>query len=300
MARPYFPDEDSAYYPPRARWYAFVFSLGNALRRRLAMDRNKMPRTMKIGELLAGFFVPGVAVWLRGPKLWGQAALAGSVALILVFNVWLGYPAGNFAFGWLISLHCTGFVYYCSPLMAGEPFQRRLAFTFLMLLAFGLLLYMPARWYIQGHWLMPLRLHGQVIVVQRSFQTHLIKRGEWVAYTLDEEAVGENYHGGVIFLRNGLSLEPVLALPGDRLTFSNQCFAVNGILHTNLPNMPLSGEFIVPENHWFIWPSLGISGHGDVGEARISAALMGLANVSETNFFGKPYHRWFWRKQKLP
>jgi hypothetical protein len=266
----------------------------------MALDRLTLPREMKIGEMVAGFFVPGVAVWLRGPRLWGHAALAGSAALSLVFIVWLGYPAANIAFGLLISLHSTGFVYYCNPLMAGEPFQRRLAFTFLMLLAIGLLLYMPARSFIQGHWVTPLRMNGHVIVVQRSFQPRHIQRGDWVAYTFDENNVGNNYHNGAVWLRNGMSLGPVLALAGDQVTFFTNSFLVNGILHTNLPHMPQTGALTVPENHWFIWPNLDISGHGDVGEARISSAILGLAGVAETNFFGKPLHRWFWRKQILP
>jgi hypothetical protein len=266
----------------------------------MALDRLTLPREMKIGEMVAGFFVPGVAVWLRGPRLWGHAALAGSAALSLVFIVWLGYPAANIAFGLLISLHATGFVYYCNPLMAGERFRSRLAFTFLMLMAIGLLLYMPARSFIQGHWVTPLRMNGHVIVVQRSFQPRHIQRGDWVAYTFDENNVGNNYHNGAVWLRNGMSLGPVLALAGDQVTFFTNSFLVNGILHTNLPHMPQTGALTVPENHWFIWPNLDISGHGEVGEARISSAILGLADVAETNFFGKPLHRWFWRKQILP
>jgi hypothetical protein len=101
-------------------------------------------------------------------------------------------------------------------------------------------------------------------------------------------------------VRNGLSLERVLALAGDRVIFSTNSFFVNDILHTNLPHMPVSGVFIVPEKHWFIWPDLGISGYGDVGEARINVAMLGLSDVAETSFFGKPMTRWFWRKQILP
>src|SRR5690242_6097517 len=119
MARPHMHEESSAYYSPRARWYAPFFYLGNALRLRLAMDRLKLPREMKAGELVAGFFIPGLAFWLRGPRLWGQAALAGSVVLSLVFFALLGFSAANLALGLLISLHTTGFYYYCNPLMAG-------------------------------------------------------------------------------------------------------------------------------------------------------------------------------------
>ena len=264
------------------------------------MDRIKLPREMKTGALVAGFFVPGLAVWLRGPRLWGHAALATSTALIMIFVAWLGYPAANFAFGLLISLHATGLVYYCNPLMADETFRSRLAFTFLILLAIGLLLYLPARNYIQGHWVTPLRMNGHVIVVQRSFRARLIQRGDWVAYKFDEDAVGNNYHGGTVWLRNGLSLGPVLAQAHDQIVFSTNLFSVNGIWQTNLPYMPHAGALTVSEKHWFIWPNLDISGHGDVGEDRISSAMLGLADVPETNFFGKPLHRWFWRKQFLP
>lgn len=300
MARPHIPEETSAYYPPRARWYSVFFYLGNALRRRMALDRLTLPREMKIGELVAGFFVPGLAVWLRGPRLWGRRALAGSVALILVFIVWLGYPAANLAFGLLISLHSTGFVYYCHPLMAGEPFHRRLAFTFLMLLAIGLLLYMPARSFIQGHWLTPLRLNGQVVVVQRIFQARHIQRGDWVAYALPEDEQGEAHNGGAVWVRAGMGLGPVLAAAGDQVNFSTNSFSVNGILHTNLPHMPGSGQLTMSENDWFIWPNLDISGHGNVSEASISSTMLDMASVKETQFFGKPFHRWFWRKQILP
>jgi hypothetical protein len=294
MARPQIPEAASSYYPPRARWYSVFFNLGNALRRRMSLDRLALPREMKLRELAAGFLVPGAAVWLRGPKLWGQAAL------LLVFILWLGYPVAGFAFGLLLSLHCTGFVYYCNPLLAGGPFRLRLAFTLLVLLSIGLLLYLPARNLIQEHWLTPLRMNGRVIVVQRSFRAGEVRRGDWVAYAFDKHGVGNNYHGGWVVLHNGLSLGPVLALAGDQVTFSNNCFAVNGVWQANLPHMPLSGGLTVPENHWFIWPNLDISGQGDVGEARISGAILGLSDVADASFFGKPLRQWFWRSQILP
>jgi hypothetical protein len=300
MARPRIQEQGSSYYPPRAKWYSPLLYLGNAMRRRLALDRLTLPREMKAGELVAGFFVPGVAVWLRGPKLWGCAALTGSVVLMMVFIIWLGYPASNLAFGLLISLHATGFVYYCNPLMAGESFRSRLAFTFLVLLAIGLLLYMPARSFIQGHWMTPLRMNGRVIVVQRMFQINHVQRGDWVAYALHGEQQGEAHNGGAVWVHAGAGLGPVLAVAGDRLQFSTNSFSVNGILHTNLPHMPLAGEFIVPENHWFIWPNVDISGHGNVSGASISSTMLTMASVNENQLWGKPLRRWFWRKQILP
>jgi hypothetical protein len=301
MARPRIPTEPSPYYPPRARWYAPFFYLGNAVRRRLALDRLKLPRDLKAGELAAGFLIPGLAVWLRGPRLWGQAALAGSGGLALIFLAFLGYSFGNLALGLLVSLHATGFYYYCSPVMAGETFGRRLAFALLILLAVGLLLYLPARSVIQQHCLIPLRVNGQVVIVRRTAGPQNVRRGDWVAYTFDRHTTGRDYHGGTVILEGGLSLGPVLAVAGDHVTFSTNSFSVNGVVNTNrLPHLPTAGALAVPENHWFIWPNLGISGHGNVGEARISEALMGLADVNQSQLVGKPFQRWFWRRQILP
>src|SRR5271167_826144 len=102
----------SSYYPPRARWYSPVFNLGSAVRHRLAMDHIRLPRETTIGGLIGSFFVPGLAVYLRGPRLWGQAALLACALLFLCFIVWLGHPFGNYAFGLMLAIHASGFVYY--------------------------------------------------------------------------------------------------------------------------------------------------------------------------------------------
>lgn len=255
---------------------------------------------MRVGELVAGFLVPGLAVHFRGPRLWGCAALAGSAALLLAYLVWLGYPAANLAFGFLISLHVSGFVYYCNPLMAREPLRSRLAFTLLVMIALTLLLYWPLRGVIQQHLLVPLRMNGTVIVVQRFLPAPVVRRGDWIAYTLASIAQGEAENGGAIRFHGGTGLGPVLAVAGDRLSFSNHQFAVNGVWQTDLPHMPPSGELVVPEKHWFIWPNLAISGHGNVREESISATLLRLADVSPEQYLGRPLRRWVWRKQILP
>ena len=293
-------EEVSTYYPPRARWYSVFFYLGNAVRRRLALDRLTLPREMKASEMAAGFLVPGLAVLLRGPRLWGQAALTAWAGLFLFYIVWLGYPAANIAFGLMISVHASGWAYYCKPLMAQEPFRARIAFSLLTLIGIMLMLYLPARSLIQQHWLTPMRLNGHVIVVQRIFQPRTVQRGDWVAYTLEESEQGEAHNGGAVWFHGGVGLGPVLAVMGDHVVFSTNGFYINGNFQTNRPHMPASGELTVPEKHWFIWPNLGISGHGNVSEASISATMLSLADVPEKQFLGKPFHCWFWRKQTLP
>jgi hypothetical protein len=64
--------------------------------------------------------------------------------------------------------------------------------------------------------------------------------------------------------------------------------------------MPVSGNTVVPENNWFIWPDLAITGgHGNVPESTISQTMLQMANVPQSQFVGKPFKRWFGRRQVL-
>ena len=296
MTRP--PDDvASAYYPPRARWYGTIFCVGDWARRRLALDKIRLPPGMSLSGAIAGFLVPGIAIWLTGRKLRGTLVFGSIMVLMFVFVAWLGYPAANIAFGLLISVHTAGFVYYCRPILAGEEFGLRLAFTVMMLLIIGLVVYMPARVILQGHWLVPLQSDGHVIVVRRMGGPGKIVAGEWVAYRLSEDAQGDPHAGGAVRVQAGMGFGPVLAVAGDLIRFSTNSFFVNGNSNRSLPHMPSTGELTVPENHWFIWPNLGINGHGNVNEARINETFLNMANVDQNQFFGRPFHRWFWRKQ---
>jgi hypothetical protein len=298
VARPNIETVHSEYYPLRARWYSGVFTLANTIRRRLALDRIQLPQRMTVIGLVASFLVPGMGVYLRGPWLWRWAGFAGCGLLMFAFLAGFGYPAGNMAFGLLLSIHVTGFGYYCKPWLANEPLQSRLAFTLLFLIGIGLLVYLPARSFIQHRWLTPLYVRGNVVIVQRLTGPHSIQRGDWINYLLNDSGMNE-YGGGGVQVRNGYCWGPVLAGAGDRVVFSTNSFAVNGEARPLLPHMPESGEVVVPEKHWFVWPELDISGHGYIGEGAISSTMVQLATVSEKQVvgIGKPFQRWFWRRQ---
>ena len=215
--------------------------------------------------------------------------------LFTIFIVWLGYPVGNYAFGMMISIHTTGFVYYCSPFLLDKDFLFRIFFTIAMLILFGLVIYSPLRGMIQNHWLMPLRLNGHVIIVQKIAPANVVKRGDWIAYNLS--SASESGDDLWIHFRAGVGFGPVLAMAGNRVEFSTNVFFVNGVSQPLLPHMPTSGNLTVPEKNWFIWPSYSITGQGN--ENRISATMLQMADVSENQFIGKPFKRWFWRKQIL-
>jgi len=285
----------SPYYPPRAKWYSPLFQLGGALRRRAYLDRIHLPAGITLGDILKSVWWPGVAFCVRGEKLIGTVVIVGSVLLACIFIVWLGYPAANVAFGLLLSAHVTSLVFLCGPWLAGVRFRIRIGFTLAVLVALGLFVYAPLRNVFQAHCLMPVRSNERVLVVQRMVSADSIQRGDWIAYTLPSER-------GVtaVRIREGLGLGPVLAVGGDQIQFATNGFAINGVLRAPRARMPQDGGLVVPEKHWFVWPDLAINMHGNVGEGPISATMLQLAIISETDFVGKPFKRWFWRRQLFP
>jgi hypothetical protein len=281
----------SAYYPPRARWYSPFFHFARAMRRRLWLDRLHLPAGLSFRAFIIGLLAPGLAFYVRGEKLIGRAVLIGSLLLAVAFIVWLGYPLANLAFGLLLSAHVSSILFLCRPWLQDVRFRFQIAFGLAVLLAVGGGVYTSLRNSIQERYLMPLRINGRVVVVQTFSASKAVRRGDWITYSLPGGA------GTGVLVQEGLSLGPVLAAGGDHLRFSPKAFEVNGVQRPLLPHMPTSGDLLVPENHWFIWPELGISGHGNVAEANISATMLQLANVSKARFIGKPFKRWFWRRQ---
>ena len=157
--------------------------------------------------------------------------------------------------------------------------------------ALGGLVYMPARNWIETRWLAPLRVQDRVVVVKKSGPVPIVKRNDVIAYSLP----GNSDHA--VYVEAGFGVGPVLAVAGDRVRFTKAAFEVNGAPRSRLAHMPKTGELIVPEKHWFVWPEFAVSGHGGATEAALSAALLQMATLSEDQFAGKPFRRWFWRRQ---
>ena len=75
MARANTDEDVLPYYPPRARWYARVFYLGNAIRRRFWLDRIhlQLPQGITFGDLHDPLRAHGFVVYA------GQGRLASEV-----------------------------------------------------------------------------------------------------------------------------------------------------------------------------------------------------------------------------
>ena len=242
-----------------------------------------------VGRLL----VPGLAFSVRGSRVWGKVAPVTSGLLLAAFFVWLGHPAGNVAFGLLLSLHSTSIVYLCEPLLAETRLRGRIFFSMATLAMVGGLFYLPLRHLVQEHFFMPMNVNGRIVVVRAYASAATVQRGDWIAYSLSDAG------GNGIYVRDGFGLGPVLATTGDQVSFTKTALEINGIRRARQVHMPDSGEWVVPENHWFVWPEVDISGHGYVGEAALSATLTRMAMIRKEQFIGEPFKRWFWRRQIL-
>jgi hypothetical protein len=282
----------SPYYPPRAKWYSPARYLFRGVRSRLALERFQLPAGISISGLAGSLLVPGLGVYFRS-RIWGRTLLICCAMLALTFLIALGYPLGNMAFGLLLSIHVSSVTYYCSPWLNSETLGRRMLVALLLTFCLGALIYFPIRNALQNHYFLPLRVESQVIVMHRTVVAD-VKRGDFIAYQLEPiSQEGVYVHGGTTGGR-------ILATAGDRVEFDKVTFAVNGVKQLRLPHMPASGGLVVPENCWFIWPNLAtIGGHGNVTEAMIAPYVLRMANVSQSQFIGKPFKSWFGRPQDL-
>jgi hypothetical protein len=213
----------------------------------------------------------------------------------LVFIVALGYLAGSIGFGLMISAQATSLLFLEGLWLGSSPFRGKMVAAVCTLLAVfaG---YSQLLAFVQHHWLMPLRVGNRVMIVRNSIRASAIQRGDWVAYEISE-ARAAAAHIGAVHLRSGFGLDPVLALPGDRVRFAQGELFVNGHPLPTSYQMPADGELVVPEHVWFIWPRFEVNLHGNVAGADIAAALFQIALVPENQIVGQAYKHWFGRTQ---
>ena len=282
----------SPYYPRRARWYSSLLSPADWLRRRLRLEGFRLPPGIAVLGWILSALVPGWGFYARGRRLWGLTAMGASVLLASIFVVALGYPLGNLALGLLLSIHVASLSYALEPWTSAERLRTKLVFGLLLFVGLTCGLYLPARNLVQHRWLMPLRIGGRVVVIQRLTSLRSVRRGDWIAYNF------EGGRGQGLYIEEGVGLGPLLALPGDHVRFTETTFEVNGRARPHLPYMPATGELIVPEKRWFVWPNLAIAGgHGPTPAQQISEAMQARSQISEPQFIGKAWPRWFGRKQ---
>ena len=301
MARTHIEEIESPYYPRRARWYSRLLRPWFTLHRLLQLDRLHLPDKLNGWQCLLSLVLPGYALAAVGRKTLGSGLLAAYVVGALVFMAALGYLIGNVGYGAMVGAHATSILFFQNHWLRGQSrFAIRFALAGVTVIALWAVVYAPAIRYVQSTWCFPLRVRDQVVIVQRMASPAGIQRGDSIAYTLPEHSVG-NAHGGggALLVRAGLGCGPILAMAGDLVKFSPEGFEVNGRKQPLQPNMPSSGELVVPENNWFIWPQFAMYNQGNARPSVITDAMLQMAKVREDQFMGKAYKHWFGRRQKI-
>jgi hypothetical protein len=264
------------------------------LRRKLGLERIGLPGDLSLSATIVSLLIPGMALYCRGRQFWGKLIMFALAVLLLIFLAGLGYPAGNLAFGCMLSLHVTSVNFLFESWLRTAGFRYRILLSVACLLIFGGSLYMPARDFVQNHWFAPLRINERVVVVHPC-SAGSVRHGDSVAYRMMGTGNTEQ-----VISEAGLGFGPVLAGSGDQIQFEPGQFTVNRQAFPSLPGMPRSGDMIVPQKHWFIWPNVSMSGHGNVSSSAVSSTMLRLSLVPEDQLVGKPHKRWFGRRQIIP
>src|SRR6266545_3744291 len=288
-------DMPKAFYPPRARWYSPIFYFWYWLRRRLLLHRIKLPSAVNLRRVLLGLMLPGYAFAACGRPTVARAVYGGYALAASTFIVWLGYVISSLALGAMVSLHVASVLYLIGRQSSALNCRWRMV---LSAMAFSLVyfcIYSPLQRQFEERLAMPLRVGNKVVMVNGRKGAGTVRRGDWVAYRIDQLREGN------VFLAGGFGFGQVQGVAGDQVVFTPKNLQVNGVLFPRRTYMPVNQAWVVPGKHWFIWPdsAISISGNQQQGDA-VARLMCGLSLVAEPQYVGKPLRRWFWRRQTMP
>jgi hypothetical protein len=280
----------SSYYPARASKWGLAFR-SYRLRRWLHLDRlaELNSRRWLFGTL--SLFIPSLGFWSRWHWRIAGRVSAGTIGLLGLFLIFLGTSVATIAFGLILAIHVTGVLIFFRDYLAQAQLGSRLVLIVILTLVLSLFLYRPAWTLLQTRLLMPLNVNGRTMVVNCMDNFRGMKRGDWVAFTVQDQRAGQ------LVMRAGYGASPVYGLPGDRVRFTRVACVVNGVPRERRPYMPDTGEIVVPREMWFVWPEYIVHYPGRANETAVTAMIMDEALVSRSDLVGRPFKRWFWRKQ---
>jgi len=281
----------SSYYPPRAGWGRHFNRLGHTVRRRIHWEQLGVTLKTSPSHFVVGFVVPGFSFLDAGWKTLGRSIMLAWVVAVLVFLIWLGYNISTFAFGLMMSMHVSSILYLHNRTFPGMRVLKRLVFSLALLFVVGQLVYASALKFCHNRVFMPLRVGEKVYVINRLHDAQNLRRGDFVACSAKAASFGN------VRIRNGYILDKVIAGPRDHIEFNGNGYAVNGVQSQSLPFMPASGTIVLSQRTWLIWPSLETVVNVNVDPRSVSAAVLDMAMIRRDQVIGKPFKRWFWRRQ---
>ena len=242
--------------------------------------------------MLCGLTLPGCAFALTGWPRLAQGIQIGWVLGGFAFFAALGHVVADVIFGLLIAAHVASLFHLLTFLAAEPGLRARLIFGASSWIVIGLCIYFPLRSLMLEHWLVPLRTNDGVVIVNRAHSFIRLQRGDYIAYEIAGQGARTVNIGG------GFGLGDVIGRPGDKVRITPRLVFVNGQPQLRRPHMPRTVEFTLAEKQWFVWPQLAIRNNNRaITEADIAAAWLRTGMIYEGQIVGRPYRRWFGRRQ---
>lgn len=289
------PSLDSPYSPPRAGRGAARWRLWFALLRRTRLHElatHPFAAALRAIALFGGATVGSVAIptlgyFLLPNPLWRRI---GPPLFFVAFLVALGEftrPSGDLALGLAAAVHGVGAA-ACSSCYVPLPSRPlRILHRFIVALVSVLLVLLATQNALSRHVLLVDGPKGPLLFDPRAPAAAPPRDGEAVAYNLDSRNLGNAAIWGGVYTGRVL-----VAAPGREIVFSDGLYRVDGSAYKALPGMPARGGFRTDADHAFIWPDPSHFRHP--GRVAVPADI-GL--VPHSALVGRPYKRWFWRKQ---
>jgi len=248
-----------------------------------------------MGSLLGGLVLPGYAFSTCGRPTHARVIYGSYFLAATIFIVWLGNLISSAALALMISLHVGSVLYLMGHRTSQMSFRWRLVLALAVAFIVYRAIYFPFQLQFEKYVAMPLKLANGTLIVDPRHAAGAVRRGDRLAYRIH---AASDAH---VFINDGYGFGEVRAVAGDRIVFTQHNYQVNGVEFPRQPRMPALETWVVPEKHWFIWPNSAIAVSGNQQQEDSVARLMReVAMVSESQYAGKPYRRWFWRRQPTP
>jgi hypothetical protein len=286
---------NSPYYPPRAGRIRAIYRGLDYLRlwiHRYHLEPHLSVPYFSTSTNLPHFLVnclfPGLGFRpARKPAL-ARLALCAWLIALGIFLFTLGQPVAPLAFGAMLSIHASSLIAFLGTIAPQPSLIRRLAISVATVIVVSEIIYRPCYDLLHTYCLRPLVANNQLYVINCTPWFQTVKKGDLVAYRIKAQS-------GQARTAAGYGIDFVLAGPGDQVTFSTTDFQINGESFPRLTDMPTTGELRLPIKTWFIWPTLKKSGHGNIPQEVIAAAMRTTAVVPQEAILGKPLNFWPWR-----
>lgn len=302
---------DSSYYPPRAGRGRMSATSGvrfERLKNRFAHVMRRLPSPPAFGILsfrdgVLSVLVPGYAYVAMGRWQIGLIMAAVWILAMVLLLVFLANPTLRaWCLGTLASTHTSGLALAIlrtrelDPDLPPPTVVHRIGLPLALWAIAAAVLYWPLDGLLNDTFARVVLVDGRNIIVNPRVEPEDLVRGDTILYRSE----GTRRGGGEmqVLMRGGLYWGVVIGLPGDRIQFTTNGVVVAGRSRPPEAYMPMTGAVAIPRDTWFAWPRMLQRAAGAASPDVITQAFLDQAQITRAEFVGRPYRRWFFRRQE--